>query len=135
MCRRVTALVPLLAASALLAQPPADKVIPAAEAGTYLNRQVVVEMLVRASKDEKPREVFYLDSERDYRDKKNFAVVIAYRDLGAFKKAGVTDPSAFYKGKKIRVRGKVTFDEKEKQVQLHVQSPAQIQVVEDAPKK
>ena len=64
-------------------------------------------MTVRHAKDSPHEECFFLDSEADYKDPKNLAVVIAHEHAEAFKKAGIADPSKHYDGKSIRVTGKV----------------------------
>ena len=91
-----------------------------------MDETCTVEMTVRLSKDV-PDKVCYLDSEDDYKDPRNFAVLIAAKDRASFQKAGVDKPAEFYKGKVLRVTGKVIFESK--QVRMHVEDPKQIEVV------
>ncbi len=71
-------------------------------------KKVTVEMVVKAAKDrlEKRGEV-YLDSEADFEDEENFAVVITRDGAASLKKAGITNPAEHFKDKKIRATGTV----------------------------
>lgn len=62
-------------------------------------------MTVRTTKDrlEKRGEI-YLDAELDFKDEKNFAVVITKAGAAKLKEAGIDDPAAHFKDKKIRDR-------------------------------
>jgi hypothetical protein len=78
------------------------------EARKKVGEKVTVEMTVRASKDrlEKRGEI-YLDSETDFRDERNFAVVITKAGAASLKKAGIEDPAERFKDRKIRATGLV----------------------------
>jgi len=78
------------------------------EARKQIGKEITVELTVRATKDrlEKRKEI-YLDSEDDFRDPKNFAIVINVQGAAKLKEKGVDDPATYYKGKTIRVRGLV----------------------------
>jgi hypothetical protein len=104
------------------------KVVPAAEAREHIDKMCTVEMTVRSSKNAAPRREYYLDSEEDFHDEKNFAVVISYDHAEAFQKAGVADPAEHYKGKKLRVTGKVIHEND--QTRMRVEDPKQIVVVD-----
>jgi hypothetical protein len=104
-------------------------VVPAAEAKDHVDKTCTVELTVRSTKNAAPRREYYLDSEEDFRDDKNFAVVISYDHIEAFNKAGVADPSEHYKGKKLRVTGKVIHEND--QTRMRVEDPKNIVVVED----
>ncbi len=108
-------------------KPP--KVVAATEAKDHVDTRCTVEMTVRASKNAAKRGEYYLDSEEDFQDEKNFAVVISYDHADLFKKAGIEDPSEHYKGKKLRVTGKVIREND--QIRIRVEDPKQIKVVED----
>jgi hypothetical protein len=107
----------------------ADKPITAEEATKKFGEKVLVEMVVRASKErlEKFGEI-YLDSEEDFRSPKNLGVVITKAGAAAFANAGIKDPATHFKGKTIRVSG--TVSEKDKKFRLIVEDPKQIEVVE-----
>ena len=100
---------PLLAAVTLAAiAAGVDRPLTPGEARKKVGEAVTVEMTVRATKDrlQKHGEI-YLDSEEDFRDPKNFAVVITKVGVAQFKKAGIGDPAGHFKGKTIRVSGRV----------------------------
>jgi hypothetical protein len=107
-----------------------EKVIPAHEAQLHVDERCTAEMTVRSSKNAGPRREYYLDSEENFQDDKNLAVVISYDHAGAFKAAGIDDPADYYKGKTIRVTGKVIREAE--QVRIRVEDPKQIRVVEPA---
>jgi hypothetical protein len=89
------------------------------EARKKVGEKVTVEMTVRAAKDrlEKRGEI-YLDAEADFRDEKNFAVVVTKAGAASLKKAGVGNPAEHYKGKKIRATGTVKVVEKVPRVEI-----------------
>jgi hypothetical protein len=122
-----------LALTALLIGASPDdekaKVIAASDARNHVDERCTVELTVRASKNAAPRKEYYLDSEEDFHDEKNFAVVISYDDAEAFKKAGIEDPAEYYMGKKVRVTGKVIHEND--QTRMHIDDPEQIKVVDD----
>src|SRR5262249_24070072 len=87
--------------------PPAaaDKPLSPAEAVKQVGKKVTE----RASKDRLAKfGEIYLDSEADFRDKKNLAAVITKAGASKFAKAGVKNPAAHFKGKTILVTGTVT---------------------------
>ena len=107
---------------------PAPKVIPAAEAKDHLDEACLIEMTVQLSKNADQRKEYYLDSEDDFHDPKNLAIVISYDDIEAFKKAGIDDPSKHYLHKKIHVQG---IPRKEaQQIRVRVTDPKQITGIE-----
>ena len=106
----------------------AEKVVPAAEARNKIGQECTVEMTVKASKNAAKRRTYFLDSEEDFHDDKNFAVVISYDDAAKFQAAGIDDPAEHYKGKTIRVTGKVIHEDD--QVRIRVDDPKQIKLVE-----
>ncbi len=107
----------------------AGKPITAEEATKKVGEKVVVQMVVRASKErlEKFGEI-YLDSEEDFHDPKNLGVVITKACAEAFAEAGIKEPAVHFKGKTICVKGTVT--EKDKKFRLIVEDPKQIEIVE-----
>ena len=107
-------------------KPP--KVVAACDAKNHIDEQCTVEMTVQASKNAFTRREYYLDSEKDFHDEKNLAVVISHDHADLFKKAGVNDPAEYYEGKKLRVTGKVIRENK--QVRIRVEDPKQIKVME-----
>jgi hypothetical protein len=116
-------------AALLAGASPAGKAITAEQATKKAGEKVVVEMLVRASKDrlEKRGEI-YLDSEEDFHDPKNLGVVINKAGAAAFARAGIKDPADHFKAKTICVTGTVTVEEE--RARIVVEDPKQIEVVQ-----
>jgi hypothetical protein len=122
-------LIPLVCVSLIAAEDKqVDKPLTPAEAIKKVDEKVVVEMLVQASKNrlEKFKEI-YLDSELNFKDEKNLAVVITEACAAKFKEAGVDEPAAHFKDKTIRVTGTVTL--KDKRPRIEVSDPKQIEIV------
>lgn len=92
----------------LLALPAAadDKPLTPVEARKQVGKEVTVTMEVKAAKDrlEKRGEI-YLDAKEDFKDDKNFAVVITKAGAESLKVAGIADPAEHFRGKTIRARG------------------------------
>jgi hypothetical protein len=105
------------------------KVVPAAEAREHIDKMCTVEMTVRSSKNAAPRREYYLDSEEDFHDEKNFAVVISYDHADLFKKEGIDNPAEHYMGKTLRVTGKIIHEND--QIRIRVEDPKQIKIVEE----
>jgi DNA/RNA endonuclease YhcR with UshA esterase domain len=129
--RRMRMIATLLLCGLLVVPVLADdsKPLTPAEAIKNVNEKVTVEMIVKASKNrlEKRGEI-YLDSEQDFRDEKNLAIVITKTAAPRFKEAGIDDPAAHYKGKTIRVQGTVIL--KDDRPRIEVDEPKQIRIVE-----
>jgi hypothetical protein len=101
--------------------------IASKEAKDRIGETVTVAFQVKHAKDGTHEESYFLDSEADYKDPDNLAVVIAYEHAGAFKKAGIADIVAHYQDRSVKVTGKVI---KEKmQTRIRVIDPKQIEVV------
>jgi hypothetical protein len=112
----IVAIIAVIAASAYGAE---DKPVAPADAIAKVNEKVTVEMLVKASKNrlEKRGEI-YLDSEEDFHDPKNLGIVITKTGAAAFAKAGVKEPAGHFKGKTIRVTGKVIISEQRPRIEI-----------------
>jgi len=82
--------------------------LTAKEARKKVGETITVQMPVRKAKDrlEKRGEI-YLDSELDFRDEKNFAVVITKAGAAKLNESGISNPAEHFLGKTIRARGKV----------------------------
>jgi hypothetical protein len=106
----------------------AEKIIPAAEVRNHVGKECTAEMIVKASKNAAKRRTYFLDSEEDFHDEKNLSVVIAYDHAAKFQEAGISDPSEYYKGKTIRVTGKVI--EEDDQVRIRIEDPKQLKLVD-----
>jgi DNA/RNA endonuclease YhcR with UshA esterase domain len=125
----VAAVIPVRADDAAKTPVP---VVMADHAREYINKKCTVEMTVKASKNAVPRKLYYLDSEEDFHDEKNFAIVISYDHAAAFQVAGIDNPAEHYKGKTIRVTG--TVIDEDDQVRIRCDDPKQITLVEPAVK-
>ncbi|MFQ3591820.1 MAG: alkaline phosphatase D family protein [Gemmataceae bacterium] len=80
----------------------------AAEARKHLDKEWTVEFTVANVGVNKSKSMYYLNSHKDFRDEKNFPVVLSVKSLGeSLKKIG--DPQKVYLGKKIKVSGKVSL--------------------------
>jgi DNA/RNA endonuclease YhcR with UshA esterase domain len=78
------------------------------EARKHVGRKITVEMTVKASKNAlSHRGEIYLDSEENFRDEKDFAVVITKKGAASLAAAGISDPASHFRGKTIRAKGKV----------------------------
>jgi hypothetical protein len=78
------------------------------EARKKVGSEIVVRIEVKAAKDRLERRgEIYLDAEEDFKDEKNFAVVVTKPGGASLKEAGIADPAEHFKGKTITARGKV----------------------------
>jgi DNA/RNA endonuclease YhcR with UshA esterase domain len=126
--RTVAVLFVLCFPLALVAADDKDvKPISPAEAAKNVDRKCTVELEVKSTGKSGNRRVF-LNSEANYRDAKNFTVLLNRDVLTKFKKAKVEDPAAHFKGKTIRVTGTVKLYNNKPEIV--VDDPAQITVVE-----
>ena|SRR5262245_2103539 len=105
---KLVASLALVVAIPLLAQADDGKPLGPAEARKEIGKDITVRMEVKAAKDrlEKRGEI-YLDAEENFRDEKNFAVVITKAGAESLKAAGISDPAEHFKGKTIRATGTV----------------------------
>jgi hypothetical protein len=101
--------------------------LPPEEAVNRISEQVTVEMLVRAAMNCQRCSLMFLDSEEDHHDPKNFAVAVTDKGKARFREAKIDDPAGHFKGRTIRVTGKVIL--KDSQPQIEVDEPTQIEPV------
>jgi DNA/RNA endonuclease YhcR with UshA esterase domain len=88
--------------------PGDEKAFPPVEARQQVGKTITVQMTVQLAKDElKEFGEIYLDSEKDYKDKKNFAIAVTKTGAANLAKAGIANPVTHYQGKTIRVKGLV----------------------------
>ncbi len=119
----------IFAVSACLAFAAEDKLLSPVEARKKIGEKITIEMTVQAAKDrlEKRGEI-YLDSETNFRDDKNFAVVITKAGAASLQKAGIDKPAEHFKGKKIRATGSVK--EVDKVPRIEVDDAKQIRIAD-----
>jgi hypothetical protein len=129
----------VIVCAAAVPAPPADdtpkatkEVIPADRAREHIKEKCTVELTVKASKNAVPRKTYFLDSEEDFHDEKNVAILISYDHAARFQEAGIDDPAEHYKGKTIRVTGTVL--EENDNIRIRVDDPKQITIVEPVAK-
>jgi len=85
-----------------------EKPLSPVEARKKVGDEITVKMEVKTSKDRlENRGEIYLDAEEDFKDEKNFAVVITKKGAASLKDAGIADPADHFKGKKITAKGMV----------------------------
>jgi hypothetical protein len=125
-CCRAFALFLIIAGTAVAAD---DKALTPVEARKKVGETITVEMTVRSTKDrlEKRGEI-YMDAEPDFRDAKNFALVITKAGAASLKLAGIDNPAEFFKDKKVRATG--TVKEVEKVLRIEIEDAKQIKPVE-----
>jgi DNA/RNA endonuclease YhcR with UshA esterase domain len=85
-----------------------EKPLSPVEARKQVGKEITVKMEVKAAKDrlEKRGEI-YLDAEENFKDEKNFAVVVTKKGAASLKEAGITDPADHFRGKTITAKGVV----------------------------
>lgn len=105
--------------------------LPPCEARKKVGEEIIVEMEVKTAKNALAKRGFvYLDSEEDFRDPKNFAVVLTKNAAEKLAKDGVSDPVSHFKGKTVRATGKVEMDEENKIPRIIIDDPKHIEIVE-----
>ena len=106
-----------------------DKPLTPVEARKKIGEKITVEMEVRAAKNAlAKRGEIYLDSEENFRDEKNFAVVVTKTGAESLKAAGIDDPADHFKGKTIRAKGKVS--EQDGVPRIEIDDAKQIEIPE-----
>jgi hypothetical protein len=105
-----------------------DKPLAPVEARKKVGEKITVELTVRAAKDRlTKRGEIYLDAKIDFRDEKNFAVVITRDGAASLERAGINNPAEHCKDKKIRALGVVK--EVDKVPRIEIQEAGQIRIV------
>src|SRR5437660_315357 len=124
--RVVSVVLVLWLVAAVVADDKDVKAISPAEAAKKVNEKCIVQMEVKSVG--KVREVLFLNSKEDYKDKDNFSIFINKEGVEKLKEAKIDDPVAHFKGKVIRVTGTVKlFRERP---EIVVEKADQIKVVE-----
>lgn len=86
--------------------------IKAEDARQHTGQKVEVVFEVKATKRSTKRKTVFLDSESDFNDRKNLGISISEQGEADLKQVrGVSTPEEHYKGKKIRVVGKVVVED------------------------
>jgi DNA/RNA endonuclease YhcR with UshA esterase domain len=115
----------LTGVSALAEETP--KPITPEEAAKRINEKCVVQMEVKSTGLSRNNEVVFLNSQDDFRDRKNFTVMLKMATVEKLKKMKI-EPATYYKGKTIQVTGTVTLYREKPEIV--VEDAGQIKVVE-----
>jgi hypothetical protein len=122
--------VPVFAVTLCLAGGVEDKALTPIQARKKIGAQITVEMTVRAAKDRlSKRGEIYLDAETDFRDEKNFAVVITKAGAESLKKAGIESPADHFEDKKIQATG--TVKEVDKVPRIEIDEAKNIRLIQE----
>jgi DNA/RNA endonuclease YhcR with UshA esterase domain len=96
------------------------------EAAKKINEKCTVEMVVQSVG--KGKEVYFLNSKEDFKDKANFTIFVNKEGVESLKQAKIDDPVKHFKGKTVRVTGTVSLYQERPQIILD--KAGQIQIVE-----
>ena len=122
----------LIGALVLTAAPLAwsaeePKPLPPAEAAKKVNERVTVEMAVKAVGKNKAGDMYFLNSEEDYKSPNNFTIVLRKGALEKLRDDKI-DPTEHYAGKTVRATGTVkTYMDRP---EIVVENPALLSVIE-----
>jgi hypothetical protein len=110
-------------------KPPSAAVLTVAEAAKKDGEHVTVEMQVRGAA---PHAAGHVDlySETTWKQPGCFVVRLLKAALPKFEAEQIADPLAYYKGKTVRVQGRVRVPEKPRCPVIEVSDPGQVTVVE-----
>ena len=110
----------------LAAAKEAAKPIGPAEAAKKVGETVTLKMKVESVK--LAGDFAFLNSEKDFRNPKNFAVFLTRAAVAKFHEAKIDDPAEHFNGKTIEVNGKIELYHDRPQIK--VAAPKQIKIVE-----
>jgi hypothetical protein len=115
-------------AGAYAQEPAQEKALTALQARDKVGSEVLVELTVKAAKNrlEKRGEIL-LDSEEDFRDENNLAIVVTREGATSFRSRQIEDPAVHFVGKMIRVRGTVIL--KDDRLRIEINDAAHIVLV------
>jgi DNA/RNA endonuclease YhcR with UshA esterase domain len=116
----------LFAAAPIVSDDISGKPISLAEAAKNVGDRVTVEMEVKSMGGKGP---YFLNSEVDFKDTKNFTLFIPKDAVEKFEKAKIDELPGHYKGKTLRVTGTVSLYREKPQIE--VEDPEQIKIVEN----
>jgi len=109
---------------------PDKKPLTPIEARKQIGKKITVEMTVKASKNAlSKRGEIYLDSEENFRDENNFAVVITKKGAASLEADGIYDPAGHFLNKAIRANG--TVKEVDNIPRIEIDDAKQIRLAKD----
>ena len=110
--------------------PATVSILPSKVAKAHVGAVGTFAMTVKSTKKALPASAYYLDSEDDFRDENDLALVIPFDSEPLFEAVGIKDILEHYRGKKIEVTGEVVSEKN--QTRIHITKPEQIKIL-DAP--
>ena len=117
----------LVLSAALCRAAEEPKPLPPAEAAKKVNERVTVEMTVKAVGKSKAGDMYFLNSEEDYKSARNFTIVLRKGTLEKLRDDKI-DPAEHFAGKTVRATGTVkTYMDRP---EIVVENPALLKVVE-----
>jgi hypothetical protein len=81
------------------------------KAREHVGKKVTVVMAVKKAKYSEKRNTVFLDSETDFKDARNLAVILEADVLKKFKEAGISAPHEHFRDRTIRATGTVELRE------------------------
>ena len=86
-----------------------DKVVTPEEASKMVNKDVLIEFVVKGTGKSKAGDKVFLNTESDFKSDKNFTVMLTKAAIEELKKGEgkIENAAAHYKGKKVQVYGTV----------------------------
>jgi DNA/RNA endonuclease YhcR with UshA esterase domain len=110
----------------LAAAEEVTKPIGPEEAAKKVGETVTLKMEVKSATLRE--DIAFLNSEKDFKDSKNFLVFLDKAAVEKFKEAKIDDPAEHFKGKTIEVHGKIVLYHERPEIK--VTDPEQIKIVE-----
>jgi len=98
----------------------------------HIGKEVSIEFVVASSRVLDSGKFCFLNSQKNFTHKENFTVAIDSKAIAKYAETNVDEPAEHFRGKTIRVRGKVTLYRQKPQIV--VSDPAQITEVTSTPK-
>ena len=102
------------------------KALGPVEAAKKVDEEVTVRMEVKSANLR--NSVCFLNSEEDFKNANNLTLFIDKESLAKFKEAKIDDPAAYFKGKTVEVKGKVTLYREHPEIKLP--GPDAIKIIE-----
>ena len=91
----------------LACSPTWDDPISVQQAKDHVGKTVTLKLTVKSANFLKAKDICFLNSNKNHRDKDNFTIVFKKDGLAAFKENKVGDPASHFKNKTIVVSGKI----------------------------
>ncbi len=106
--------------TSVLAEPDLDakpgSLVSVADASKHVNEKCVIEMEVKSTG--KSGDLVFLNSETNFRDEKNFTIVMQKAAIEQLAQAKVADAAGHFKGKTVRVTGTIVLFREKPQIAI-----------------